>query len=117
MADEERGKKPLKPVKSVFETLNYVDFAKEFVDANSRIAKSNPMYGRNFPKMYQNAGVMAFDTNFGDSFGSEVEIFAAKTWVPYNAIKIYEYDYTLMSITELYEIAIEAEKLDEIKGI
>ena len=61
--------------------------------------------------MYQNATNVAFDTNFGDSFGSNVDIFAAKTWAPYNAIKIFEYDYVLMSLRELYEIPIDADKL------
>ena len=67
--------------------------------------------------MYQNASVIAFDTNFGDSFGSEVEIFAAKTWVPYNAIKIFEYDFHLMGLTELYEIPIEANQLQDVKSV
>jgi hypothetical protein len=111
MADQDylSGKKPLKRVTSVMETLNYVDFAKEFIDANQRIPQSSPMYCKHFPKMYQNASMVAFDNNFGDSFGSDVDVFAAKTWAPYNSIKIYEYDYVIMGLTELYEIPIEKE--------
>ena len=113
MADQEYmfGKKPLKPSNNLFEVLDYVDFAKEFIDTNLRIPRSTPEYCTTFPKMDQNASVIAFDTNYGDSFGQEVDIFAAKTWVPYNAIKIYEYDYVLLQLRELYEIPIDADKL------
>lgn len=98
MADQEymNGKKPLKPSANLFEALDYVDFSKEFIDANLRIPRTAPEYCTTFPKMYQNANVVAFDTNYGDSFGQEVDILAAKTWAPYNAIKIYEYDYVLL---------------------
>ena len=119
MADQEymSGKKPLKPSANLFEALDYVDFAKEFIDANLRISRSTPEYCTTFPKMYQNASMIAFDTNYGDSFGQEVDILAAKTWVPYNCIKIYEYDYVLLQLRELYEIPIDAEKLSEVKSL
>lgn len=40
-----------------------------------------------------------------------MDLFAAKTWVPYNSVKIYEYDYKLASLRELYEIPLDADKL------
>ena len=75
------------------------------------------MYCRTFSKLYRNAKLAAFDTNFGASFGKNVEIFAMRGWTPHNAIEFYEYDFELQTMKELYEIPIDKEKLDKIQGI
>lgn len=75
------------------------------------------MYCRTFSKLYRNAKLAAFDTNFGASFGENVEIFAIRGWTPHNAIKFYEYDFVLQTLKELYEIPIDEDKLDKIVDI
>lgn len=54
MADQEyrEGKKPLKSAQSLFETLDYVDFAKEFIDANLKVPRNSPEYCTTFPQLY-----------------------------------------------------------------
>lgn len=37
--------------------------------------------------------MVTFDSNFGDSFSEDLEIFAVKMWSPINSIKIYLYDF------------------------
>jgi hypothetical protein len=71
------------------ETMNYIHFAKEFVEANQFMSRTSPDYCTEFPDQYKNASVMSFDTNFGDSFGNNLDIFAIKTLSPYNSVKVY----------------------------
>jgi|TARA_B110000285_G_C15098594_1_gene603591 hypothetical protein len=75
------------------ETVSFVHFAKEFVEANKMVSNLNPNYCSEFPLQYKNASMISFDTNFGDSFGENEDIFAAKAFVPYNCVKIQHYDY------------------------
>ena len=75
------------------------------------------MYCRTFGKLYRNAKLAAFDTNFGASFGDNVELFAIRGWTPHNAIKFYEYDFETKDMKEVYEIPIDPDKLDKIQDI
>ena len=72
--------------------MNYVQFAKEIVELN--LQDSAYTGGElKFTELNKNASHVAFDTNFGSSIARDVEIFAAKTWIPFNAVKIFTFDY------------------------
>ena len=75
------------------------------------------MFCRSFSKLYRNAKIAAFDTSFGPGLGKDVEIFAVKGWAPYNTIRLYEYDFELQALKEIYEIPVDEEKLDKIQDI
>jgi hypothetical protein len=74
--------------------------------------RTSPGYCTEFPEQYKNASIMSFDTNFGDSFGDNLDIFAIKTLSPYNSVKVYQYDYIQEELTEIYEIPIFDDKIE-----
>ena len=51
--------------------------------------------------------MVTFDSNFGDSFSDDLEIFAVKMWSPINSIKFYLYDFVNKQTIELYELPID----------
>jgi hypothetical protein len=55
--------------------------------------------------------MVTFDSNFGDSYSENLEIFAVKMWSPINSVKIFLYDYINKQTIDLYELS-----LDEIQN-
>jgi hypothetical protein len=55
--------------------------------------------------------MVTFDSNFGDSYSENLEIFAVKMWSPINSVKIFLYDYINKQTIDLYELP-----LDEIQN-
>ena len=108
---------PLKQVETLVEAYNYLDFTKEFVDLNKWIDSTSEEYCHTFPSSYRKARMVAFDTSFGDSFGRNTDLFAIKMWSPHNSIKFFEYDYVLGETKEIYEIPVDADKIEKIQGI
>ena len=61
--------------------------------------------------------MVAFDSNFGESFHKNIEIFAMRMWQPINSVKLFTYDFAQRRIDEIYEIPISAKNLQEIQSI
>ena len=101
----------------IFEVSDYLEFVKDFQETHIGLSPKSPLYCRTFSKLYRNARLASFDTNFGDSFGSNTELFAIRGWSPYNSIKLYEYDFLLRKLKEIHEIPIDEHKLDKIENI
>jgi hypothetical protein len=55
--------------------------------------------------------MVTLDSNFGDSYYENLEIFAVKMWSPINSVKIFLYDYINKQTIDLYELP-----LDEIQN-
>ena len=119
MAQQEyqTGKRPLQQSNNTLELYGFVNFAQEFAEENSKLKVTNPLYGQYFQDNYKNARMISFDSNFGDSLDQEVELFAIKMWKPINSVKLFAYNFDLQTLTELYEIPIKEEHLDQLANI
>lgn len=51
--------------------------------------------------------MVSFDSNFGDSFSENLELFAVKMWSPINSVKIFLYDYINKQTIDLYELPLD----------
>ena len=61
--------------------------------------------------------MMAFEGGNTNSFREESELFVMKSFRPHNSIKVFEYDFVINEITEVYDIPISQEKLKGIQDV
>ena len=89
----------------------------EFGVNNSKLSQMNPMYGKTFEECDKNCRMMSFDPNFGDSIEPHIELFAIKMWKPINSVKLFTFNFETAQLSEVYEIPISNEHIDQLQNI
>ena len=61
--------------------------------------------------------MVAFDTSFGNSFGESMELFACRLWSPYNAVRLFTYDFITKEVEQVFEIPVPEGTVNKIQDI
>ena len=61
--------------------------------------------------------MLSFDTSAGKSLGKNNELFAVKSWSPFNSIKLYSIDFDDRALLEIYEIPLPKDKFERVVDV
>jgi len=61
--------------------------------------------------------MVAFDPNYGESFADEVELFACRLWRPYNAVRLFTFDFISKEVKQVFEVPVPEGTLEKIQDI